>query len=54
MRFRHCFDCGPESRSSFFVNMKFNEKLTCVWVNVMFDVFARQLQLQLLCIAIVT
>ena len=28
MRFRHCFDCGLESRSSFFVNMKFNGKLT--------------------------
>ena len=30
MRFRHCFDCGLESRSSFFVNMKFNGKLTFV------------------------
>ena len=28
MRFHHCFDCGLESRSSFFVNMKFNGKLT--------------------------
>ena len=28
MRFRHCFDGGLESRSSFFVNMKFNGKLT--------------------------
>ena len=27
MRFRHCFDCGLESRSSFFVIMKFNGKL---------------------------
>ena len=28
MRFRRCFDCGLESRSSSFVNMKFNRKLT--------------------------
>ena len=28
MRFHHCFDCGLESRSSFFINMKFNGKLT--------------------------
>ena len=28
MRFHHCFDCGLESRSSFFVNMKFNGRLT--------------------------
>ena len=28
MRFRHYFDCGLESRSNFFVNMKFNGKLT--------------------------
>ena len=27
MRFCHCFDCGLESRSSFFVTMKFNGKL---------------------------
>ena len=28
MRFHHCFDCGLESWSSFFVNMKLNGKLT--------------------------
>ena len=28
MRFRHCSDCGLESRSSLFVNMKLHGKLT--------------------------
>ena len=56
MRFRHCFDCCLESRSSFFVNIKFNGKLTFALAGVCERYvwcFCSQLQLQLLCIAIV-